>query len=54
MNKKIVLIAYTVEADTDAEAVMSARSALLHLPSDAILSRFEAFDVLDVEEVVNV
>ena len=51
--KKIVLVAYTVEAETDVAAVLNCRSALLGLPSDSILQRFEVFDVVDsVEEVL--
>ena len=44
---KIVLIAYKSEKDTDVAAILNARSALMGLPSTAILERFEIFDVVD-------
>jgi hypothetical protein len=44
---KIVLIAYHSEKDSDVSAVLNARSALFHMPSDSILERFEIFDVID-------
>lgn len=46
---KIVLIAYKSDKDTDVAAALNCRSALLGLPSNSILERFEIFDV--VEEV---
>ena len=46
---KIVLIAYKSEKDTDVAAILNARSALMGLPSTAILERFEIFDVVDSE-----
>ena len=48
MNK-IVLIAYHAETDNEVSAILSARSALFHMPSDNILKRFEVFDVVDSE-----
>ena len=36
---KIVLIAYKSEKDTDVAAILNARSALMGLPSTAILDR---------------
>lgn len=52
---KIVLIAYHSEKDSDVAAVLNARSALFHMPSNTILQRFEIFDVVDSlpEEVAN-
>ena len=47
--KKIVLIAYHSEHDTDIRAVFEARSALFHMPSNSILEKFEIFDVVDSE-----
>lgn len=47
MTKKIVLVAYSSDSDSDVRAVLEVRSALLHLPSDSILKRFEVFDVVD-------
>lgn len=44
---KIVLIAYHSEQDSDVSAVLNARSALFHMPSNTILERFEIFDVVD-------
>ena len=44
--KKIVLVAYTVEADTDVSAIFKLRRSLSTLP-DSELEKFEAFDVVD-------
>ena len=44
---KIVLIAYKSDKDSDVAAVLNARSALFHMPSNSILERFEIFDVVD-------
>jgi len=50
--KKIVLISYVVEADTDLSAIFALRKSLSILP-DSELEKFEAFDVVNsVEEVV--
>ena len=46
--KKIVLVAYTVEADTDVAAIFALRRSLAYLPEDD-LAKFEAFDVVDSE-----
>lgn len=47
MKNKIVLIAYHADNDDELKAVLQARSALFHMPSDSILKRFEIFDVVD-------
>ena len=44
---KVVLIAYNSDKDSDVAAVLNARSALFHMPSNEILERFEIFDVVD-------
>ena len=46
--KKIVLIAYTVEADTDLAAIFALRKSLNNL-SESELDKFDAFEVLDHE-----
>ena len=46
--KKIVLVSYTVEADTDVAAIFALRRSLAYLP-DSELEKFEAFDVVDSE-----
>jgi hypothetical protein len=44
---KIVLIAYHSDKDSDVSAVLNARSALFHMPSNSIIEKFEIFDVVD-------
>jgi hypothetical protein len=46
--KKIVLITYTVEADTDLAAIFALRKSLNNL-SESELDKFDAFEVLDYE-----
>lgn len=46
---KNVLISYVVDTDTDVKAIFALRKSLAILP-DSELVKFEAFDVLDVEE----
>ena len=48
MNK-IVLIAYNSGEEDAVRAVLHARSALFHMPSDSILQCFDIFDVIDSE-----
>lgn len=52
MGKKNVLVSYIVEADSDLKAIFALKNTLFQLP-DSELVKFEAFDVLDVEEGVN-
>ena len=46
---KIVLIAYNSGEENEVKAVLHARSALFHMPSNSILEKFEIFDVVDSE-----
>jgi hypothetical protein len=47
--KKNVLISFITEADTDLEAVSELRKIMYLLPEN-IVSKFEAFDILEVAE----
>lgn len=49
MAKKNVLISYVCEAETDLDAIFALKRSLYSLP-DNELEKFDAFDVLDVEE----
>ena len=44
--KKIVLITYTVDSESDIQAIGSLRGVMACLPAE-IVERFTAFDVLD-------
>lgn len=46
--KKIVLVSYVVEADTDVSAIFALRRSLAYLP-ESELEKFEAFNVVDFE-----
>ena len=46
--KKNVLVSFVTEADTDLDAVLELRKALVQLP-ESTLEKIEAFEVLDVE-----
>jgi hypothetical protein len=46
--KKIVLVSYVVEADTDVAAIFALRRSLAYLP-EGELEKFEAFNVVDFE-----
>jgi hypothetical protein len=47
--KKNILISYVVEANTELDAIFSLNKSLRYLP-DSELIKFDAFEVLDVEE----
>jgi hypothetical protein len=46
--KKIVLITYVAEADTDLQAIFALRKSLNNLSTSEI-EKFDAFEVLDYE-----
>jgi hypothetical protein len=48
MSKKIVLVTFVTDADTDLQAVFNLNKIFAKL-SDVELEKFEAFQVLDVE-----
>lgn len=48
MSKKIVLVSYVVEADSDVSAIFALRRSLAYLP-ESELEKFEAFNVVDFE-----
>ena len=51
MTKKNVIISFVTEADTDLQAVFNLNK-VLHKLSDNELEKFNAFEVLDVEEIL--
>jgi hypothetical protein len=51
MTKKNVLISFITDADTDLQAVFNLNKVLQKL-SDNELEKFNAFEVLDVEEIL--
>ena len=51
MTKKNVLISFVTDADTDLQALFELNKILFKL-SDSELEKFNAFDVLDVEEIL--
>ena len=51
MTKKNVLISFVTDADTDLQAVFNLNK-VLHKLSDNELEKFNAFEVLDVEEIL--
>ena len=46
--KKIVLVSYVAEADTDVAAIFALRRSLAYLPEEELV-KFEAFNVVDFE-----
>ena len=51
MTKKNVLISFVTDADTDLQAVFNLNK-VMHKLSDNELEKFNAFEVLDVEEIL--
>ena len=51
LTKKNVLISFVTDADTDLQAVFNLNKVLQKL-SDNELEKFNAFEVLDVEEIL--
>lgn len=51
MTKKNVLISFVTDADTDLQAVFNLNK-IMHKLSDNELEKFNAFEVLDVEEIL--
>ena len=51
MTKKNVLISFVTDADTDLQAVFNLNKIMQKL-SDDELENFNAFEVLDVEEIL--
>ena len=51
MTKKNVLISFVTDADTDLQAVFNLNKVLQKL-SDNELEKLNAFEVLDVEEIL--
>lgn len=51
MTKKNVLISFVTDADTDLQAVFNLNK-IMHKLSDDELEKFNAFQVLDVEEIL--
>jgi hypothetical protein len=47
--KKNVLVSFVTEANSDVDAVLQLRKALIQLP-ESVLAKIEAFEVLDVAE----
>ena len=52
MTKKNVLISFVTDADTDLQAVFNLNKIMQKL-SDNELENFNAFEVLDVEEILH-